>query len=78
MEEMDHEKIQKSLLTKACDWIASERNPFSSSHMEGIWERQIRSIRTILFALMKLHAEILNDESLRTSMIDLQLFCGKI
>jgi hypothetical protein len=67
---MDHEKIQKFLLTKGCDWITWERNPPSSSHMGGVWERQIRSIRTILSALMKQHAAILNDESLRTLMTE--------
>ena len=70
LDEMDHEKIQKFLLTKGCDWIVWERNPPSSSHMGGIWERQIRSIRTILSALMKQHAAILNDESLRTLMTE--------
>lgn len=36
----------------------------------GVWERQIRSIRTILSALMKEHSTILNDESLRTFMAE--------
>ena len=38
--------------------------------MGGVWERQIRSIRTILTALMKDHSTMLNDESLRTLMAE--------
>lgn len=38
--------------------------------MGGVWERQIRSIRTILTALMKKHSTMLNDESLRTLMTE--------
>ena len=70
LKEMDHDKIREFLLTKGCDWITWERNPPTASHMGGVWERQIRSIRTILTALMKEHAAILNDESLRTFMAE--------
>ena len=67
---MDHNNIRELLLTKGCDWIKWERNPPTASHMSGVWERQIRSVRTILTALMKEHAAILNDESLRTFMAE--------
>lgn len=70
LDELDHEKIQEFLLAKGCDWIVWKRNPPSSSHMGGVWERQIRSVRTILTGLMKEHATILNDESLRTFMAE--------
>ena len=70
LEEMDHDKIREFLVMKGCDWIKWDKNPPSASHMGGVWERQIRSIRTILTALMKEHATILNDESLRTFMAE--------
>ena len=70
LEEIDHEKIREFLLTKGCDWIVWKKNPPAASHMGGVWERQIRSIRTILTALMKEHSTILNDESLRTFMAE--------
>ena len=70
LDEMDQAKIHEYLLRKGCDWILWKRNPPSSSHMGGVWERQIRSVRTILTALMKEHAAILNDESLRTFMTE--------
>ena len=68
--EMDHSKIREFATSKGCDWIVWERNPPEASHMGGVWERQIRSIRTILSALMKEHSTILNDESLRTFMAE--------
>ena len=70
LDEMNHDKVREFLLEKGCDWIVWEKNPPSSSHMGGVWERQIRSIRAILTALMKEHARILNGESLRTFMAE--------
>ena len=43
-----------------------EKNPPTASNMGGAWERQIRSARSILVALLKIHGTSLNDESLRT------------
>ena len=36
------------------------------------WERQNRSARSILAALLKQHGESLNDESLRTLLVDVE------
>ena len=41
-------------------------NPPTASHMGGVWERQIRTIRKILRGLMK--EQVLHDESLATLM----------
>ena len=38
----------------------------SASHMGGVWERQIRSARSILLVLMEQSGTQLDDESLRT------------
>ena len=70
MEEMDDEKISEFLLKEGCDWISWKKNPPSSSHMGGVWERHIRSIRSILTALMKEHSTILNTESLITLLVE--------
>ena len=64
--EMDHSRIQASLQSESCDWITWEWNPPDASHMGGVWERQIRTVRTILSSLMKSHSEVLNDESFHT------------
>ena len=70
LKEMDHTKIQEYLAGEGCDWIVWEKNPPEASHMGGVWERQIRSVRTILTALMKEHSTHLNEESLRTFMVE--------
>ena len=41
--------------------------------MGRVWERQIRSVRTTLTSLLKTHSNnSLNDESLRTLLIELE------
>ena len=70
LSELDHEKIRGFLQTEGADWIEWERNPPAASHMGGVWERQIRSVRSILSSLMKTHGHVLNDESLRTLMVE--------
>ena len=69
-EEMNHEKISEFLLSEKCDWIKWERNPPSASHMGGVWERQIRTIRAILSSLIKNHPVKLDDESFRTLLCE--------
>ena len=68
--EFDHEKIRGFLQSKGADWIEWQRNPPHASHMGGVWERQIRSVRNILSSLLKTHGHILNDESFRTLMVE--------
>ena len=70
---LDNTKIKNFLLTKDCDWIEFERNPPLSSHMGGVWERQIRSARTILASLLRNHLARLNDEALRTLFTEVGL-----
>ena len=50
--------------------IVSKFNPPTASHMGGVWERVIRSVRKILRAL--LGEQIVSDESLRTLMTEVQ------
>ena len=68
--EMDHDKIREFLLGKRCDWITWERNPPAASHMGGVWERQIRTIRSILSSLLQEHSSRLDDEALRTLLCE--------
>ena len=70
LSELDHEKIRGFLQSHGADWIEWERNPPAASHMGGIWERQIRSVRGVLSSLMKTHGHILDDESLRTLLAE--------
>ncbi len=73
LKEMNHEEIQKSLLRHNTSWcITWKRNPPTASHMGGVWERQIKSIRSILSALIREHSKMLDDESLRTLLAEVE------
>ena len=74
IKEMDHCKIKDFLLSENCDWewVEWERNPASASHMGGVWERQIRSVRNVLSSLLTEHTGRLNDESLRTLLVEVE------
>ena len=55
------------------DWVIKwKRNPPAASHMGGVWERQVRSVRSILSALMREYGHVLDDESLRTLMAEVE------
>ena len=41
-----------------------------ASHMGGIWERQIRTVRSIMNTLLDHHGTQLDDESLQTFMVE--------
>ena len=44
----------------------------TASNMGGVWEWQIRSARSIFAALLKEHGESLNDELLRTILVEVE------
>ena len=71
-QEMYHNKIKSFLQNHGSDWIVWHRNPSATSHMGGIWERQTRSARQILTVLIKTHARSLDDEALRTMMVEVE------
>ena len=69
---MDHERIRDFLLHEGSDnlVIRWKRNSPAASHMGGVWERQIRSVRSILSSMFKVHGSSLNDEAFRTVMAE--------
>ena len=67
--ELDHSKVQNSMHCMDIDWLF---NPPSASHMGGVWERQIRTVRKVLNSLMIDHAARLDDESFRTLMCEVE------
>ena len=68
--EMDKERIKQELLKDNCDWIQFRMNPPYASHMGGVWERQIRTVRGVLSGILDHHGHHLDDESLRTLMTE--------
>ena len=67
---MDDEKISKHLLEDQCDWINARMNVPHASHMGGAWERQIRTVRSALSALLNFHGTQLDDVLLHTLMVE--------
>lgn len=53
-----------------CDCIELNFNAPTASHMGGVWERQIRTIKSVLFALLEKNGSQLNDKVLRTFMCE--------
>ena len=73
LSEMDNNAIQRSLCTEfKADWVQWKQNPPPASHMGGVWEREIRSVRSIFTALMPEHGRNLDDESFRTLMAEVE------
>ncbi|XP_072021513.1 uncharacterized protein [Amphiura filiformis] len=68
---MDHEVIRNFLLKENCDFVIDfKMNVPASSHMGGVWERQIRTARNILTSMIDRDGTQLNDESLRTLLYE--------
>ena len=61
LNQWNHTRIDDTLRQKGIQW---RFNPPAASHMGGVWERQIRSVRRILSALMK--DQLVDDEALST------------
>lgn len=66
---MHREEIRAKLRKEGIDWLL---NPPSGSHIEGIWERQIKSITKILAGLMEHYADRLDEESFQTLMCEVE------
>ena len=66
-DDQNHTAICEFLSRKNISW---KFNPPYASHMGGMWEQVIRSIRKILTAL--LGQQLVNEEMLRTLMAEVQ------
>lgn len=61
---------QERLREFGCEFIM---NTPSASHMGGIWERQIRTIRSVLTSILDQSAQRLDSASLRTFLYEVML-----
>ncbi len=69
-EQLDQKRVHEFLLEKNCDYFEWKMNVPNASHMGGVWERQIRTVRSVLSSLMNESGSQLNDEALRTFMYE--------
>ena len=62
LDDMDHSIIQESLCREyMANWVIQwKQHPPAASHM-GVWEKQIRSVRSILSALFREHGRALDE-----------------
>ena len=72
LEEMDEDKVHNHLINKNCEWIKFKINVPVASHMGGVWERQIRTVRNVLAALLEESGTQLHDKSFHTLMKQVQ------
>ena len=63
MKDLDHEQMKEY----GCEFIM---NTPSSSHMGGVWERHIKTIRSVLTAILDQSAKRLDTASLRTFLYE--------
>ena len=70
MTEVNHDKIRSEILKDECDWIDFHMNVSHASHLGGVWEQMIRCARNALSALLVTHGDRLDDELLRTLLIE--------
>ena len=68
--EFNDDQIKEELLKNNCDWITFKTNVASTSHMRGIWERQIRTVRSVLSAILEKNGTQLDDELLWTYLCE--------
>ena len=66
--EMDQDQVRVEMLKENCDWFEVKLNVSSASHMGGIWECQIGTVRSVLSALLEKNRRQMNEEALRTFM----------
>ena len=67
LRELDQERIKVFLAERHCDFVT---NPPHASHFSGVWERQIRTIRSVLTSILDKFPTRLDSSSLRTFLYE--------
>ena len=67
LKEVDADRLAVFLAEKQCDFCMNA--PYSS-HVGGVWERQIRTVRSVLRSTLALSSGRLNDASLRAFLYE--------
>ncbi|XP_077982843.1 uncharacterized protein LOC144437710 [Glandiceps talaboti] len=69
IEKWNQSRMHSSLRQEDIEW---EFNPPYASHHGGVWERMIRSVRKILYGLLREQNTRLDDEGLQTLMCEVE------
>lgn len=67
IQNLNDSKIKEEMLKGGIEW---NFNPPGASHQGGIWERQIRTVRKVLGALLK--QQVLDDDGLHTLLCEVE------
>ncbi|XP_045929797.1 uncharacterized protein LOC123985872 [Micropterus dolomieu] len=67
LKELDSQRLSMFLSERQCDFVM---NAPHSSHAGGVWERQIKTVRSVLNSTLLLSDGKLNDASLRTLLYE--------
>ncbi|XP_078020591.1 uncharacterized protein LOC144459801 [Epinephelus lanceolatus] len=67
LKEVNADRLAAYLADKQCDFVM---NAPCSSHVGGVWERQIRTVRSVLRSTLALSSGRLNDASLRAFLYE--------
>lgn len=67
LHKVDAERLENFLAEKQCDFVF---NTPHASHAGGVWERQIRTVKNVLYSMLSLSPGRLNDASLRTLLYE--------
>ena len=70
LHELNYDNIRNDLTKDNCDFVNFKMNVPDATHMGGIWERQIHTVRSIMNTLLDHHRTQLDDESLQTFIVE--------
>ena len=68
----DDSRFQNAVLRRGVEW---QFNPPAASHMGGVWERMIRTVRSSLDVLLK--GQVLDDERLSTIFCEVEIIVNR-
>lgn len=67
LKQVNADRLAAFLANKQCDFVMNA--PYAS-HVGGVWERQIRTVRSVLRSKLALSSGRLNDASLRAFLYE--------